>query len=258
MVAISESARAGSSSLTRRRRTSTSTFASGQPQRADVGLLHPGQSPTGLRVRTWLTAAQQGARETRTEPQCVMFLHDLRELEARLRTEKLAAMGRMSAAVAHEIRNPLAAIVQANALLGEDLSDPAQQRLCHMVQQNAERLARIAEEVLDIARVQNQISHAPAASLALGANELPLGPPGVTQDDHQAQGDDGHAAGAGQGRDQYAQQDDEEAHAHQRQTAHAPRQPRTGRRRAQRGQGQGHGRASRSRLRPAGRQSVNA
>jgi len=54
-----------------------------------------------------------------------MFLHDLRELEARLRTEKLAAMGRMSAAVAHEIRNPLAAIVQANALLGEDLSDPA-------------------------------------------------------------------------------------------------------------------------------------
>ncbi len=148
-------------------RMARATFASGQPQRADVGLLHPGQSPTGLRVRTWLTAAQQGARETRTEPQCVMFLHDLRELEARLRTEKLAAMGRMSAAVAHEIRNPLAAIVQANALLGEDLGDPAQQRLCHMVQQNAERLARIAEEVLDIARVQNQISHAPAVSLAL-------------------------------------------------------------------------------------------
>ena len=148
-------------------RMAHTTFASGQPQRADVGLLHPGQSPTGLRVRTWLTAAQQGTRETRTEPQCVMFLHDLRELEARLRTEKLAAMGRMSAAVAHEIRNPLAAIVQANALLGEDLSDPAQQRLCHMVQQNAERLARIAEEVLDIARVQNQIRHAPAASLAL-------------------------------------------------------------------------------------------
>ncbi len=143
-----------------------STFATGLPQRADVGLLHSGRSPTGLRVRTWLTA-QQGS--TGMAAQCVMFLHDLRELEARLRTEKLASMGRMSAAVAHEIRNPLAAIVQANALLAEELQAPAQQRLSQMVAQNAERLARIAEEVLDIARVQNQISHAPPASLALDA-----------------------------------------------------------------------------------------
>ena len=143
------------------------TFRQEQPQTADVDLLHPGQSPTGLHVRTWLTSTREAAREAQTERLCVMFLHDLREMEARLRTEKLAAMGRMSAAVAHEIRNPLAAIVQANALLGEDLGDPAQQRLCHMVQQNAERLARIAEEVLDIARVQHQISHAPASTLPL-------------------------------------------------------------------------------------------
>lgn len=146
-----------------------STFVTGLPQRADIGLLHSGRSPTGLRVRTWLTA-QQGLGAPGSHAmaaQCVMFLHDLRELEARLRTEKLASMGRMSAAVAHEIRNPLAAIVQANALLAEDLAEPGQQRLSQMVAQNAERLARIAEEVLDIARVQNQISHAPPASLAL-------------------------------------------------------------------------------------------
>ncbi len=76
----------------------------------------------------------------------------------------------MSAAVAHEIRNPLAAIVQANALLEEDLHDPGQKRLAHMVQQNADRLARIAEEVLDIARVQHQISHVPGRYLALDAS----------------------------------------------------------------------------------------
>ena len=76
-------------------------------------------------------------------------------------------MGRMSAAVAHEIRNPLAAIMQANALLEEDLQQPTQKRLSQMVQQNADRLARIAEEILDIARVQHQISHAPAATLTL-------------------------------------------------------------------------------------------
>ncbi|MBV7455894.1 HAMP domain-containing histidine kinase [Acidovorax sp. sif1233] len=143
------------------------TFRQEHSQTADVDLLHPGQSPTGLHVRTWLTSTREAARQAQTERLCVMFLHDLREMEARLRTEKLAAMGRMSAAVAHEIRNPLAAIVQANALLEEDLHDPAQKRLARMVQQNADRLARIAEEVLDIARVQHQISHAPASTLPL-------------------------------------------------------------------------------------------
>ncbi len=143
------------------------TFRHEHPQTADADLLHPGQSPTGLHVRTWLTATREAAGQMHTERLCVMFLHDLREMQARLRTEKLAAMGRMSAAVAHEIRNPLAAIVQANALLEEDLHDPAHKRLTHMVQQNADRLVRIAEEVLDIARVQHQISHAPASCVRL-------------------------------------------------------------------------------------------
>lgn len=146
------------------------TFAQHQAQLAHVQLLHPGESPLGLYVRTWLSSPPAPTSEDDLPPPaplCVMFLHDLREIEARLRTEKLAAMGRMSAAVAHEIRNPLAAIVQANALLAEDLQDPGQQRLSRMVEQNAERLAHIAEEVLDIARVQHQIHHAQAAALVL-------------------------------------------------------------------------------------------
>ena len=164
------------------------TFRQEQPQTADVDLLHPGQSPTGLHVRTWLTSTREAARHTRTERLCVMFLHDLREMEARLRTEKLAAMGRMSAAVAHEIRNPLAAIVQANALLEEDLKDPAQKRLAHMVQQNADRLARIAEEVLDIARVQHQISHAPASTLPLDETVSQIWNDWMAQDPVQRRG----------------------------------------------------------------------
>jgi two-component system sensor histidine kinase PilS (NtrC family) len=71
-----------------------------------------------------------------------------------LRTEKLAAMGRMSAAVAHEIRNPLAAITQANALLAEDLQDPAHRSSPRMVRKNAQRLAQIVDEVLNISRAQ--------------------------------------------------------------------------------------------------------
>ena len=50
----------------------------------------------------------------------MLLLEDLRTAQARLRQEKLAAMGRVSAGIAHEIRNPLAAISQANALLLED------------------------------------------------------------------------------------------------------------------------------------------
>ena len=65
----------------------------------------------------------------------------------------MAALGRMSAAVAHEIRNPLAAIVQANALLDEELQDPGQRQLTRMVQNNAQRLSKIVDEVLDVARV---------------------------------------------------------------------------------------------------------
>lgn len=86
---------------------------------------------------------------------CVVFLEDLRTLEARLRTEKLAAMGRMSAAVAHEIRNPLAAIAQANALMAEENSAPTQLHLIGLIDQNARRLARIVDDVLDVSRVRS-------------------------------------------------------------------------------------------------------
>jgi two-component system sensor histidine kinase PilS (NtrC family) len=139
------------------------TFTTELSQRADVGIDDGIGSPRRVQVRTRLTAAQDDLAHSL----CVMFLQDLREQEARLRTEKLAAMGRMSAAVAHEIRNPLAAITQANALLEEDLSDPAQRQLSALVRQNAQRLGKIVEEILDISRVQHQGPDANAIKLDL-------------------------------------------------------------------------------------------
>ena len=85
------------------------------------------------------------------EELAVLFLEDLRMVQARTRQEKLAAMGRVSAGIAHEIRNPLAAIVQANALLEEDALTPEQARLARMVGENAERLKRIVDDVMEVA-----------------------------------------------------------------------------------------------------------
>ena len=139
------------------------TFSTLAPQRGNV-TLQVSDSPTKqLRIRTRLALSGTGSQDNL----CVMFLQDLREMEARVRTEKMAAMGRMSAAVAHEIRNPLAAISQANALLEEDLLDPAHRQLTTMVRQNTQRLAKIVDEVLNVSRVQEQLPSPESSSLML-------------------------------------------------------------------------------------------
>ncbi len=91
------------------------------------------------------------ADDTPPEDVCVLILEDLRTVRARQRQDKLAAMGRMSAGIAHEIRNPLAAIAQANALLLEDEMSPPQRQLAHIVSDNVERLKRIVDDVIAVA-----------------------------------------------------------------------------------------------------------
>ena len=101
-----------------------------------------------LRVRVRFTRKREPQA---SEEYCVLFLEDVRNMQARSRQEKLAAMGRVSAGIAHEIRNPLAAISQANALLAEDATDPSQRKLMQMVSDNVERLKRIVDDVMEVA-----------------------------------------------------------------------------------------------------------
>lgn len=138
------------------------TFDRRDAQLGEIAIQETGAPPRRMFVRTRLTATHDQG-----DTLCVIFLEDLREMEARLRTEKLAAMGRMSAAVAHEIRNPLAAITQANALLAEDLTVPAHQQLSTLVAQNAQRLAQIVDDILNVSRVQHQGTSALPVLLAL-------------------------------------------------------------------------------------------
>ncbi|HVZ45557.1 MAG TPA: ATP-binding protein [Ramlibacter sp.] len=140
------------------------TLADHESQRSEIALVAaPGERHL-VNVRTRMTPPQGQSQDL-----CVMFLEDLREVEARLRTEKLAAMGRMSAAVAHEIRNPLAAISQANALLEEELTDESHRQLSQLVRQNARRLSHIVEEILDITRVEQQLAAPLVLDDAVGA-----------------------------------------------------------------------------------------
>lgn len=125
-------------------------FGSGISREEEVTLRQEGMGPQRILVRPRLVAPHGPS----TESLCVLFIQDMRELEARMRTEKLASMGRMSTAVAHEIRNPLAAIAQANALLDEDLVDPKQKRLTTMIAQNAKRLGKIVDDILNAAHIQ--------------------------------------------------------------------------------------------------------
>jgi two-component system sensor histidine kinase PilS (NtrC family) len=106
-----------------------------------------------LRVRIRFTRRREPQS---SEEFCVLFLEDLRNMQARSRQEKLAAMGRVSAGIAHEIRNPLAAISQANALLAEDATDPAQRQLMRLVTDNVERLKRIVDDVMEVAPGERQ------------------------------------------------------------------------------------------------------
>jgi two-component system sensor histidine kinase PilS (NtrC family) len=114
----------------------------------DVTLDFEANTSRTLRVRIRFTRRRDAQA---SEEFCVLFLEDVRNMQARSRQEKLAAMGRVSAGIAHEIRNPLAAIAQANALLTEDATDPAQRQLMRMVADNVERLKRIVDDVMEVA-----------------------------------------------------------------------------------------------------------
>jgi len=88
----------------------------------------------------------------------VVFLEDRNALEERAQQLKLAAMGRLTASIAHEIRNPLAAISNAGQLLAEDARDAMQKRLAGIVRENTARLNRLVDDVLRVARREPPLS----------------------------------------------------------------------------------------------------
>ena len=87
----------------------------------------------------------------------LIYLEDLGRAQNEAQQMKLAAMGRLTASIAHEVRNPLSAINQAAQLLEEDGSvAPEGTRLLSMIRSNAKRIDRIVGEVLQLNRRDRQ------------------------------------------------------------------------------------------------------
>jgi len=89
-------------------------------------------------------------------------LSSIKRMEQQVRqADRLATIGRLSANIAHEIRNPLASLSGAiEALVRELPADPVRERLVEIVLRESERLNRIIRDFLEYARPAPMASHA--------------------------------------------------------------------------------------------------
>ena len=82
----------------------------------------------------------------------VVFIEDTTRAREQAQQLKLAALGRLTANIAHEIRNPLAAISHAAELLAEEKRIEDRERLTRIIRDNALRLERLVSDVLQLNR----------------------------------------------------------------------------------------------------------
>ena len=83
----------------------------------------------------------------------LIFLEDNLQIVQRVRQMKLASLGRLTASIAHEVRNPLGAISHASQLLREsDSLDTGDKRMLEIILNHCKRVNLIIEDVLDASR----------------------------------------------------------------------------------------------------------
>jgi two-component system, NtrC family, sensor histidine kinase PilS len=113
-------------------------------------------TPDGLRLRLGFSIFPLSAESGETTGHVITFqdLTQVRTLEeAARRQDRLAAVGRMAASIAHEIRNPLAAMRGSIQLLRSEMNgDSSQAELMEIVLRESDRLNRIITDYLTYAR----------------------------------------------------------------------------------------------------------
>ncbi len=114
--------------------------------------------PTGFEPMSVMVLSEQVSARfvlvgRRRNVGAVIFLEDLSRVQAQARQMKLAALGRLAANIAHEIRNPLSAINHATELLQEEpVVSSAVSRLLAIIHDNVKRLDRVVNDVLKLNR----------------------------------------------------------------------------------------------------------
>lgn len=101
----------------------------------------------GLQARLRFVGVEREAAQG-----AVIFLEDMQHIQAEAQQIKLAALGRLTANLAHEVRNPLSAISYATELLQEEPGDARQERLLQLIRDNTQRINRIVEDVMQLNR----------------------------------------------------------------------------------------------------------
>jgi two-component system sensor histidine kinase PilS (NtrC family) len=82
----------------------------------------------------------------------VIFVEDWSQMQIQAQQLKLAALGRLTVSIAHEIRNPLSAISHANQLLQEETLTPSSQRMLQIIGDNVQRMDQMVKDVLELNR----------------------------------------------------------------------------------------------------------
>src|SRR5216110_3576711 len=115
-------------------------------------------SPNGLALRLGFTIAPLFAESGETSGMVITFqdLTDVRAMEeTSRRQDRLAAVGRLAASIAHEIRNPLAAMRGSIQMLrGEMDADSEEAQLMEIILRESDRLNKIVADYLNYARPQ--------------------------------------------------------------------------------------------------------
>src|SRR5213078_4444035 len=113
-------------------------------------------TPNGLALRLGFTIAPLFAESGETSGMVITFqdLTDVRALEeTSRRQDRMAAVGRMAASIAHEIRNPLAAMRGSIQMLRAEMDgDTEQAQLMEIILRESDRLNKIVADYLNYAR----------------------------------------------------------------------------------------------------------